>query len=763
MDLTIFLHVIIESGFAMLCILAAVYIRMYTAADRGVRRGMMEGLIVSAVINIADALAYMFRGNVTETGAMMTRVSNFVVFAGMFVLLAVGNFMLDEVLKLKGGGKDKRLRDTVYAICAAAMIALILSRIFGFFYGFDAHNYYHRGSAYMLIPLLAFAGLALVAARVVKEKAVLNRGEFYAAMSFCLLPVIGTIVQALYYGISIANIANSIALLIILVLFVREQTARVSVKKSFILSAASIDSISEDIDSFLDGIGAERQNRIRIRFTIEDALLRIWHKFGDMELVKVTAGIKFGKPSIRIMHDGSAFNPFIRTDEGYDDWSSGLLLSAGLSPDYSYSHGRNNIKITMGRLSLNPLITVLVAIAFGLLTGLIAMIALSQPDIRFVTGEILEPVYVLWNNMLFSISAPAMFLIVTSTMLNTREVSEQGGNTGLITGRYLAAMLLAGAAPIAVAGIIKSEAFSSGAFTKYTVSGIIKSLFSVIPENLLDPFRDFNTAQLIIMGMVLAYAIMAAGRQASGLASIIQQLNMIAMQLAQWIAGFMPAFTVFLTAKLVLENNAGLLTGLLTIMPFAVIVSVLYIALTLLFVSRRTGVDPGVLLRKLMPSLRQTLKTGQVADSYALAENCCIRELGIRKVFTQRMMPVGLVLYMPVSMIGMVSFVLFAAYSSGIPITPLWLITAIIFALIMLVAAPPIPGVNLLSYVVIIEQLGIGREYVIAAMIFDIIFDLFAAATNQMMLQMDLMIQADGYGMLDRKKLWKNGDKDVTA
>lgn len=763
MDLRIFLHVIIESGLAMLCILAVLYIRMYMAAGRGVRRAMMEGLIVNAVINIADALAYMFRGNVTEPGIMMTRISNFIVFAGMFSLLAVGNHMLDEVLGSRGKGEEKRLRDLVYIICTAALAALILSRVFGFFYSFDAQNYYHRGRAYVMLPLMAFAGLALIAARIVKEKEALSRGEFYAALGFCLLPVAGTFIQTLNYGISYTNIANSIALIIILVIYTRVETTRVSVRRSFILSAAGIDSISEDIDRFLGGIGTERQNRIRIRLTIEEALLRIWQKFGDMELVKVTAGIKFGKPSIRILHEGNAFNPFIRTDIGKDDWSSGLLTSAGLSPDYSYSHGRNNIKINLGRLSLNPLITVLAAIAFGLLTGIIAITALSSLDIRFVSREILLPVYDLWNNILFSVSAPAMLLIVTSTMLNTREVSEQGGNTGRITGRYFGAMLLAGMFTIGANYIVRSDAFSSGVFTKYTISGILKSLFSVIPVNLLEPFRDFNTAQLIMMGMVFAYAIMAVGQQASGLASIIQQLNMIAMQLAQWIAGFMPVFTVFLTAKLVLDNNAVLLAGLLIIMPFAMAVSVLYILLAMLFVSRQTGAGPGILLKKLVPSLLQTLKTGQVADSYALAENCCIKELGIRKVFTQRMMPAGLVLYMPVSMIGMVSFVIFAAYSGGIPITPFWLIRAIIFALILLVAAPPIPGVNLLSYVVIIDQLGIGMEYVIAAVIFDIIFDLFAAAANQMMLQMDLMMQADGYGMLDRKILLKDGDKNVTA
>jgi Na+/H+-dicarboxylate symporter len=159
------------------------------------------------------------------------------------------------------------------------------------------------------------------------------------------------------------------------------------------------------------------------------------------------------------------------------------------------------------------------------------------------------------------------------------------------------------------------------------------------------------------------------------------------------------------------------------------------------------------MVRKLWPSFILTLKNGLDADSYALSEKTCIKGLGIQKLFTKRVLPLGLVLYMPASIVGMISFVIFAALSSGVAITPVWILKAIVFALIMLVAAPPIPGVNLLSYVVIIGQLGIGKEYVIAAMIFDILFNAFGSAANQMMLQIDMILQAEHMGLLSHTVL----------
>lgn len=753
MDLTTFLHVVFESGFGLFCVLAAIYLQLYASVMGDPRRVLTAGLLVNAVINFADTLAYFFRGNVSHAGYVMVRISNFMVFAGMLALLAVGCLLLDTVLGENGAKEDRKLSKGVYGTCAAGMVLLVISRLAGFLYYFDEQNRYHRGNGFVLLPLIALAGIILLIVKTVKAREPLGRGKYIVFMIFWLLPVFGAVAQVFYYGISLSNIANSIALLLMLAVFLREAISRLSIKKNFILTAASIEGISEEIDGFLEKIGTERQNRIRIKFTVEEALLNTWQRFGDPTMVKVTSGIRFGRPFIRIDHAGEAYNPFSKTGVADTDWSSRMLASAGLSPTYSYSHGNNTMKLALGRLHVNPAITVLITILFGLITGGIALLALSPQDAAFVTNDLLVPVYDLWNRILYSVSAPAMLIIVMSTMLDTRDVSEQGGNSGRIVGRYFAVSLIVGLVPIALLSVINRGAFSSEAFTRDTLAELLQKFFSIVPENLLDPFRDFNTAQLILMGIVLAYAVMAVGQQAGGLASFIRQLNLISTQLAQWIADIMPVFTIFLTAQLVLEKNGGLLIGMLTVIPFALAVSVIVGAVILLYVCGRMGVDAGVVLKKLWPSFILTFRTGQVDESYALAESCCRKELGIQKILTQRLMPLGLVLYMPMSMIGMISFVLYAAGRSGITITPVWMITAIVFALILLVAAPPIPGINLLSYVVIIGQLGLGKEYIIAAMIFDIVFNLFASAANQMMLQLDLILQADRVGLLNKKKL----------
>ena len=125
MNLITFLHITFESGFALFCLLGVLSIRMYDAGTRKATKAIIACLLMNTVINIADALAYVYRGDPTNAGYLMVRISNFVVFTGMFVLLALGNNLLDTLLEERGAGQNKKQRNTVYRRGAG--------RHFGFF------------------------------------------------------------------------------------------------------------------------------------------------------------------------------------------------------------------------------------------------------------------------------------------------------------------------------------------------------------------------------------------------------------------------------------------------------------------------------------------------------------------------------------------------------------------------------------------------------------------------------------------------------
>jgi hypothetical protein len=73
----------------------------------------------------------------------------------------------------------------------------------------------------------------------------------------------------------------------------------------------------------------------------------------------------------------------------------------------------------------------------------------------------------------------------------------------------------------------------------------------------------------------------------------------------------------------------------------------------------------------------------------------------------------------------------------------------------MCIAVPPVPGVGILTYVVMFAQLGIPKKALIAAMVFDVLTTVVISAANQYMLQLELILSADRMAMLDHEVLKK--------
>jgi Na+/serine symporter len=132
--------------------------------------------------------------------------------------------------------------------------------------------------------------------------------------------------------------------------------------------------------------------------------------------------------------------------------------------------------------------------------------------------------------------------------------------------------------------------------------------------------------------------------------------------------------------------------------------------------------------------------------------------MGMNPDFTEVSLSHGLVLYMPASILGALIFTIQAAALYRIRVTWLWFALAVLLVAILMEAAPPVPGVSLLVYIVVFNMLGIPDDVLIPAMVFDIVFGIFATASNQMMLQIEMIHQADKVGLINRTILRK---KDV--
>lgn len=520
--------------------------------------------------------------------------------------------------------------------------------------------------------------------------------------------------------------------------------------RQFRLDGQGIDEFSELLETVLTDFSVERQNRLRIRLSLEEACLCLRDHFGPERIFTFSYGIRFNRPFLEIKTDGPLFNPLGQREKSVGIWSGSLLTMAGANPDYSFIGGKNSIRVDLPEKRMNPILKILIFVGAGVLLGLFGLTALSDPAIMYLSIYLLSPLQEIWIRILTAISGPVIFLMILATILNAGAVAEQGGDSRVSLVRYLLFSILAGLVTILPASWIFDMGQEWAPPTREAIETIMIVITHFIPENLFDAISTADAPQLLVIALVLGNALIVIGQPAAGLTDIFRQSGNLAQKLSEWISRLVPYFAAILICLEILREQTSMLYGLWKVLLIAIVISAALVFLAMVATSILVKVPLRTLYRKLRKPFVTAIRAGSVEASFGTTEKSCIQELGIEERFVKLSLPHGIVLYMPVNLVGILCFLGYASVLLNVRITPLGFVIAMLFAVLLFVATPPVPGANLLAYMALFTQFDISADMLGDAMIFDVIFSTFAAAGNQAMLQMELILQSRRLGLLNR-------------
>ena len=440
------------------------------------------------------------------------------------------------------------------------------------------------------------------------------------------------------------------------------------------------------------------------------------------------------------------------------DWGSELLSVIGLSPQYSYSGGRNVLRINVPLQPANPVVVILVSVLSGLLLGLIGDFVLPDIIQETIAGTVLTPVYNMWIRILNLVSSPVIFLMVLTTALSIGKISEKGVKATRLVAHYFVistmfCMIMTGFALLFIQLPFLPESVDSDRF-----SNILDMVLRVVPGDAINPFITANTPQLIFIALVLGNVLTIAGSRAENLVQFIREANITGMLLSEGVSRMVPVFTFLLLGLEIWNGNIRIYTGLWKCTIIFILFTAFAICAAVFYVSIRKEIGFREILKKTYPSFKLALKRGSSEAAFGLCERCCTTDLGIEKGFANMGLSMGMILYMPISTAAALIVTIYAAGYYHVAASPVWYAFAIVLSVVLFIATPPVPGANLLAYATIFAQLGIPQHALIAAMMADMLFGVIAAAGNQLLLQMDLLLQADRLGLrFRRRRLHRQG------
>ena len=163
-------------------------------------------VLLTGILLFSDVMAYHFRGDTSRAGWYIVRISNFLVFTTNYVMLSAYGMCL----RLYTGANSKRqigfLR-FVWLMACASVVMLIASQFSSFLYYFDAENFYHRGTMFILTQVAPVVGGVIYVGFLIANRNQIRQNVRNALALYLAMPYLATLFQIFVYGYPAQTVA----------------------------------------------------------------------------------------------------------------------------------------------------------------------------------------------------------------------------------------------------------------------------------------------------------------------------------------------------------------------------------------------------------------------------------------------------------------------------------------------------------------------------------------------------------------------------
>ena len=532
----------------------------------------------------------------------------------------------------------------------------------------------------------------------------------------------------------------------------KKRTGTARNARTYRLDGHSIEAVSERTAGLLRAMKYEEKNITIIRLSLEEYLLRWQDRFGEKANLRFFSGSRMGRPYLAFELAGEPFDPTEGADDESDNWSKRIVAELGISPIYSYVHGKNQLRLDLFRKKINPVFRILIAMTLAVACGLAAGL-LPEEARRFLSENILEQLGDTFFGLLGMVAGPVIFFSILLGVCGIGDVATLGRvGKGVILsfcGLTFGAALVCGALfPFLFSVRIVGQNDAGTQFNE-----IFAMLLDIVPDNILGPFVAGNTLQIILLGIAFGIILLIVGKKAERLTQLAGEANAVLQIMMGWVSSLLPVMIFIVMFKSVLSGSGALfltiwkplLIGVLTILAFG--------GGYLLLSSARLHVSPRLLLSKVMPVFLLGVTTASSTAAFGEVSACCGKKMGVSRSLNSFAVPLGMILCMGGCAIDLMVCSLYCASIYRVELSLVSIAVAVLTSGMLAIASPPVPGALLACYSILFTQLGLPSEGLVMAMTLNVFFDFFATGMNVTMVPLALTVQAQKLGMVDRAVL----------
>lgn len=514
-----------------------------------------------------------------------------------------------------------------------------------------------------------------------------------------------------------------------------------------------IDRAIEQIVDFLNGRKTDSKDIIKIRLGIEESLLRYREFFGEEKSFLLKFYDVFGRIRVSVSVEGSMLDPFAVNDspEQNSAFMRSALSNIGARPVWKYAHGTNDVSYAINKKPMSSWAQLLIALILAVVVGL-GLRLLTPDTVNALHSGLITPLLNTFMNLLSAIAGPMIFLAVVWGVYSIGDVSA----FSVLGSKLLLRFLIFISVLTIVIGLASLPVFNLVGGTSYIgteFSEILTMLLNIIPGNIILPFAEGNTLQILFIGIVMGIAMIIIGEKVQSIAIFAEQLNYIVQFIMEFVSKLVPFFVFCSLLDIILNNQIEDIKVSYKLFAVNAIGCLVLVMVYVIIISIRMKVNPLKFLKKAAPTLLICLTTASSAAAFSTSLDTCKKEYGIHDSFANFGLPFSQVIYKPSVAVLYFSSAVFAAEVYGTSVSTVWIVTAFIMSIILSIATPPIPGGALASISVLFTQLGLPAEGLAVVLALNIILDFIETPTDNLGGHAMTILAARKAGMINQDRL----------
>lgn len=208
---------------AIFCIVVAIILSINKNYNKERKKWMLYMQVSTAILLISDAFAWGFRGQPGDKATYILKISNFLVFLMTDItLLLFQQHLFNRMFEEDKTRKEPKLIAAGISACIS-IVLVIVSQFTNLYYYFDANNYYHRNTYYIISVVFPMFSMLMDLSLLVEYRQNIRKKVWMALVSYIVLPVSASIIQTLFYGFSLTNFAIAVSMIIMFITMTGEQ------------------------------------------------------------------------------------------------------------------------------------------------------------------------------------------------------------------------------------------------------------------------------------------------------------------------------------------------------------------------------------------------------------------------------------------------------------------------------------------------------------------------------------------------------------